>query len=209
MTLKRYCKKGQWRTNHQNHYINAIIFQASPATSRRGSVNEPSSRSEGKVTVPDQSQQASSKSERTQTLFTEKTQCIVWGMQQRAVQGMLDFDYVCSRREPSVVAMIYPFTWVTFFLFFVFLVHLNLVMEKFYEKIISLIKLVIQLISYMMTSIITTFTIRSHVIGKISTSWLVICSMSWNFRFVHFYLYFWNDCTCIPFILYIFVKHVY
>lgn len=28
-------------------------------------------------------------------------------------------------------------------------------MEKFYEKIISLIKLVIQLISYMMTSIIT------------------------------------------------------
>lgn len=110
MTLKRYCKKGQWRTNHQNHYINAIIFQASPATSRRGSVNEPSSRSESKVTVPDQSQQASSKSERTQTLFTEKTQCIVWGMQQRAVQGMLDFDYVCSRREPSVVAMIYPFT---------------------------------------------------------------------------------------------------
>lgn len=86
------------------------VVQASPATSRRGSVNEPSSRSEGKVTVPDQSQQASSKSERTQTLFTEKTQCIVWGMQQRAVQGMLDFDYVCSRREPSVVAMIYPFT---------------------------------------------------------------------------------------------------
>lgn len=80
---------------------------------------------------------------------------------------------------------------------------------KIVWKIISLKKLVIQLISYMMTSIITTFTIRSHVIGKISTSWLVICSMSWNFRFVHFYLYFWNDCTCIPFILYIFVKDVY
>lgn len=125
MTLKCYCKKGQWRTNHQNHYINAIIFQASPATSRRGSVNEPSSRSEGKVTVPDQSQQASSKSERTQTLFTEKTQCIVWGMQQRAVQGMLDFDYVCSRREPSVVAMIYPFTWVTFFLIILFVFCLS------------------------------------------------------------------------------------
>jgi hypothetical protein len=28
------------------------------------------------------------------------------------VQGMLDFDYVCSRKEPSVVAMIYPFVWV-------------------------------------------------------------------------------------------------
>lgn len=30
-------------------------------------------------------------------------------------------------------------------------------MEKFYEQIISLIKLVIQLISYMMTSIITIY----------------------------------------------------
>ena len=45
-------------------------------------------------------------------LFTASTECIVWGMQQRAVQGMLDFDYVCSRKKPSVVAMIYPFTYV-------------------------------------------------------------------------------------------------
>lgn len=43
-------------------------------------------------------------------LFTYNTKSIIWGMQQRAVQGMLDFDYVCSRKEPSVVAMIYPFT---------------------------------------------------------------------------------------------------
>lgn len=149
MTLKCYCKKGQWRTNHQNHYINAIIFQASPATSRRGSVNEPSSRSEGKVTVPDQSQQASSKSERTQTLFTEKTQCIVWGMQQRAVQGMLDFDYVCSRREPSVVAMIYPFTLVTFFCNFFCLSHsFKSGNKNFFRKVLSLIKLVTQLINF-------------------------------------------------------------
>lgn len=46
----------------------------------------------------------------TRTLFTNKTKCIIWGMQQRAVQGMLDFDYVCSRSDPSVVAMVYPFT---------------------------------------------------------------------------------------------------
>lgn len=25
-------------------------------------------------------------------------------------QGMLDFDFVCSRTEPSVAAMVYPFT---------------------------------------------------------------------------------------------------
>ncbi|KAJ8377253.1 hypothetical protein AAFF_G00264810 [Aldrovandia affinis] len=31
-------------------------------------------------------------------------------MQTRAVQGMLDFDYICSRDEPSVAAMVYPFT---------------------------------------------------------------------------------------------------
>nr|KAF6492407.1 hypothetical protein HJG59_009611 [Molossus molossus]KAF6492408.1 hypothetical protein HJG59_009612 [Molossus molossus] len=31
-------------------------------------------------------------------------------MQTRAVQGMLDFNYVCSQDEPSVAAMVYPFT---------------------------------------------------------------------------------------------------
>uniref|UniRef100_A0A8C5ATY4 ATP-citrate synthase n=1 Tax=Gadus morhua TaxID=8049 RepID=A0A8C5ATY4_GADMO len=44
------------------------------------------------------------------TLFSRHTKSIVWGMQTRAVQGMLDFDYVCSRDEPSVAAMVYPFT---------------------------------------------------------------------------------------------------
>lgn len=43
-------------------------------------------------------------------LFTSATKAIVWGMQQRAVQSMLDFDFVSSRKEPSVVAMVYPFS---------------------------------------------------------------------------------------------------
>lgn len=43
-------------------------------------------------------------------LFSNKTKAIVWGMQTRAVQGMLDFDFVCRRSDPSVVAMVYPFT---------------------------------------------------------------------------------------------------
>ena len=42
-------------------------------------------------------------------LFSANTKAIVWGMQSRAVQGMLDFDYSCSREEHSVVAMVYPF----------------------------------------------------------------------------------------------------
>lgn len=43
-------------------------------------------------------------------LFDTKTQAIVWGMQPKAVQGMLDYDHMCSRDIPSVVAMIYPFS---------------------------------------------------------------------------------------------------
>lgn len=38
------------------------------------------------------------------------TRCIVYGLQQRAVQGMLDFDYLCKRKKPSVAAMIFPFS---------------------------------------------------------------------------------------------------
>ncbi|CAH2062283.1 unnamed protein product, partial [Iphiclides podalirius] len=43
-------------------------------------------------------------------LFSDRTKAIVWGMQNRAIQGMLDFDYICRRAEPSVVAVVYPFT---------------------------------------------------------------------------------------------------
>jgi ATP citrate (pro-S)-lyase len=44
------------------------------------------------------------------SLFERNTKAIVWGQQTRAIQGMLDFDYVCSRETPSVVASTYPFT---------------------------------------------------------------------------------------------------
>lgn len=39
-------------------------------------------------------------------LFSKTTKAIVWGMQTRAVQSMLDFDFICRREEPSVVAMV-------------------------------------------------------------------------------------------------------
>lgn len=45
-----------------------------------------------------------------QQMFGNRTKAIVWGMQTRAVQSMLDFDFICRRDEPSVVAMVYPFT---------------------------------------------------------------------------------------------------
>ncbi|XP_072376191.1 ATP-citrate synthase isoform X1 [Diabrotica undecimpunctata] len=43
-------------------------------------------------------------------MFTSNTKAIIWGMQNRAIQSMLDFDFVCNRKSPSVVAIIYPFT---------------------------------------------------------------------------------------------------
>jgi len=41
-------------------------------------------------------------------LFNEKTRAIVYGNQQRAIQRMLDFDYLCRREKPSVAAVINP-----------------------------------------------------------------------------------------------------
>lgn len=41
-------------------------------------------------------------------LFDENTQAIIYGLQAAPVQRMLDFDYVCRRKTPSVAAMIQP-----------------------------------------------------------------------------------------------------
>ena len=34
--------------------------------------------------------------------FSASTQCVVYGLQSTAVQGMLDFDFMCKRKKPSV-----------------------------------------------------------------------------------------------------------
>lgn len=72
-----------------------------PAASTAGSASQVSSPT---------SEQAPSLIGGQKPLFTSGTKAIVWGMQQRAVQSMLDFDFVSSRKEPSVVAMVYPFS---------------------------------------------------------------------------------------------------
>jgi succinyl-CoA synthetase alpha subunit len=41
-------------------------------------------------------------------LFNEDSQAIIYGLQAAPVQRMLDFDYVCRRKTPSVAAMIQP-----------------------------------------------------------------------------------------------------
>eukprot|EP01083_Nonionella_stella_P103743 296566_1 len=41
--------------------------------------------------------------------MNQSTRAIVYGMQTRAVQNMLDFDYICRREQPSVAAIVYTF----------------------------------------------------------------------------------------------------
>jgi ATP citrate (pro-S)-lyase len=47
--------------------------------------------------------------EETEEYFGADTFCLVYGMQVRAVQGMLDFDYISRREQPSVVGIVYTF----------------------------------------------------------------------------------------------------
>jgi ATP citrate (pro-S)-lyase len=69
--------------------------KATPATERAGTL------------VP---QIADREADHTVENFTALTRCVVYGLQHRAVQGMLDFDYMCKRKKPSVAAMIFPFS---------------------------------------------------------------------------------------------------
>ena len=41
-------------------------------------------------------------------LFDRNTQAIIYGFQRRAIQRMIDFDYLCKRETPSVAAVIRP-----------------------------------------------------------------------------------------------------
>lgn len=66
--------------------------------------------SENSVEVSTPTTPDSTDSSGPKQLFTNKTKSIIWGMQTRAVQSMLDFDFVCRRTEPSVAALVYPFT---------------------------------------------------------------------------------------------------
>nr|CDS32875.1 ATP citrate synthase [Hymenolepis microstoma] len=42
-------------------------------------------------------------------LFSRECRAIIWGVQLKAIQSMLDFDYACCRTIPSVAAIVYPF----------------------------------------------------------------------------------------------------
>jgi len=93
-------------------------FLLTPERNTAGTIPEPPSNSNSsfsssaKLTTlaSDPKQVLKNASGRLTSLFDENTKAIIWGQQTKAIQGMLDFDYVCSRAQPSVVASTYPFT---------------------------------------------------------------------------------------------------
>ncbi|CAF96059.1 unnamed protein product, partial [Tetraodon nigroviridis] len=90
-----------------NFLLNSSGSTSTPASSRTASFSENRAKVESS---PVKKAKTGAPIAKATTLFGKHTKSIVWGMQTRAVQGMLDFDYVCSRLEPSVAAMVYPFT---------------------------------------------------------------------------------------------------
>ena len=73
-----------------------------------GSRNLPKSQSASSCDGPSDGRSWKELETSNDCLFRQDTKAIVWGLQNRAIQGMLDFDYVCSRKTPSVVAILYP-----------------------------------------------------------------------------------------------------
>jgi len=74
-------------------------------SSKKKQTTQPKSRSEAKLLPQDDSHDTNHKIEN----FSASTRGVVYGLQNRAVQGMLDFDFMCKRSKPSVAAMIFPF----------------------------------------------------------------------------------------------------
>lgn len=46
-------------------------------------------------------------------LFDENTKAVIYNYQQNAIQRMVDYDYICQRKTPSVAAIVNPTTEIT------------------------------------------------------------------------------------------------
>lgn len=73
-----------------------------------GSADKPGPEKGSKVEAAPAPTQPDAAPDSKASLFSKTTRAIIWGLQSRAVQGMMDFDYVCGREQPSVAAMVYP-----------------------------------------------------------------------------------------------------
>ena len=94
---------------HQLRQTKARTTRASTGTAATESSdsNQPSLGSRRGTLMP---QKADHEADQTVENFTAMTRCVVFGLQHRAVQGMLDFDRMCKRTKPSVACLIFPFS---------------------------------------------------------------------------------------------------
>ena len=79
------------------------------ATKKSGGDSE-SSATEAQSPDPPTATKFVQSSEHAVADMTPETRSIVYGLQTVAVQGMLDFDFMCHRRKPSVACMVFPFS---------------------------------------------------------------------------------------------------
>lgn len=94
-----------------SHQVRPRKRKASQPSS--GVSNEPSGPSEPSTAIRRGTlvpQKADHEADHSVENFTAMTRCVVYGLQHRAVQGMLDFDKMCKRTKPSVACLIFPFS---------------------------------------------------------------------------------------------------
>lgn len=101
------------RKNFEISPIQGVAFESSLSTSAQSHNRKPSDSpmtSSGVHSRKDSQDSMELENPTEYELFNKNTFSIVYGMQPSAVQNMLDFDHLCRRKKPSVVAMIYPFS---------------------------------------------------------------------------------------------------
>ncbi|KAH7700450.1 Acly protein, partial [Aphelenchoides avenae] len=98
---------GQFLLTPERNTAGTTPPPGSPNTSKKPS---PTASSASLTALPTKTATAQANGGELMSLFENNTKAIVWGQQTKAIQGMLDFDYVCRRQTPSVVASTYPFT---------------------------------------------------------------------------------------------------
>ncbi|CAM9520580.1 unnamed protein product [Ectocarpus sp. 13 AM-2016] len=88
----------------------ATVKKDSPSTAAEAQVEPPAGSGNAPAAQESAPNGTTASSEHTVQNFAPDTTAIVYGLQNRAVQGMLDFDFMCKREKPSVACMVFPFS---------------------------------------------------------------------------------------------------
>nr|BAK02254.1 predicted protein [Hordeum vulgare subsp. vulgare] len=90
--------------------LSSIPSRIKSLADEKAKVERERSGSSAAVPAPSPSPPAVEQKVISKPIFSSTTRSIVYGLQIEAVQNMLDFDYICERKTPSVACMVYPFS---------------------------------------------------------------------------------------------------